>query len=94
MAAHGRPTPKLALLRRYVIGLSEGGHATLLRARPEVLAATDTFEPQPDAVAASSRRASRRASIRSGHVRLSLDGPKTGSMKMATGWRAIRLRGS
>lgn len=47
--------PEAALLRRYVKAVG-GGHATLLRARPEVLAATDTFEPQPDAVAALSAR--------------------------------------
>ena len=47
--------PEAALLRRYVRAVG-GGHATLLRARPEVLAATETFEPQPDAVAALSAR--------------------------------------
>lgn len=47
--------PEAALLRRYVKAVG-GGHAALLRARPEVLAATDTFEPQPDAVAALSAR--------------------------------------
>ncbi|MFT4158584.1 MAG: 2-hydroxy-acid oxidase, partial [Shinella sp.] len=28
-----------------------GGHATLLRARPEALAATEAFQPQAEAVA-------------------------------------------
>ncbi|MDX3972677.1 FAD-binding protein [Shinella sp.] len=47
--------PEAALLRRYVKAIG-GGHATLLRARPEVMAATETFEPQADAVAALSAR--------------------------------------
>ena len=47
--------PEAALLRRYVKAVG-GGHATLLRARPEVLAATEAFEPQPDAVVALSVR--------------------------------------
>lgn len=47
--------PEAALLRRYVKAVG-GGHATLLRARPEVLAATEAFEPQPDAVVALSAR--------------------------------------
>ena len=41
--------PEAALLRRYVKAVG-GGHATLLRARPEVLAATETFQPQTEAV--------------------------------------------
>lgn len=47
--------PEAALLRRYVKAVG-GGHATLLRARPEVLAATETVKPQSDAVAALSAR--------------------------------------
>ncbi len=47
--------PEAALLRRYVKAVG-GGHATLLRARPEVLAATEVFEPQPEAVVALSAR--------------------------------------
>lgn len=47
--------PEAALLRRYVKAIG-GGHATLLRARPEVMAATEAFEPQADAVAALSAR--------------------------------------
>ena len=47
--------PEAALLRRYVKAVG-GGHATLLRARPEVLATTEAFEPQPDAVVALSAR--------------------------------------
>ena len=47
--------PEAALLRRYVKAVG-GGHATLLRARPEVLAATAVFEPQAEAVAALSAR--------------------------------------
>ena len=47
--------PEAELLRRYVKAIG-GGHATLLRARPEVLAATAMFQPQPDAVAALSAR--------------------------------------
>lgn len=39
------------LLRRYVRAVG-GGHATLLRARPEVLCAVPVFEPQPEALAA------------------------------------------
>ena len=42
--------PEAALLRRYLKAVG-GGHATLLRARPEVLAATDAFQPQAEAVA-------------------------------------------
>jgi len=41
--------PEAALLRRYVKAVG-GGHATLLRARPEVLAVTETFQPQAEAV--------------------------------------------
>ncbi|WP_119254412.1 FAD-binding protein [Shinella zoogloeoides] len=41
--------PEAELLRRYVKAVG-GGHATLLRARPEVLAATETFQPQAEAV--------------------------------------------
>ncbi len=47
--------PEAALLRRYVKAVG-GGHATLLRARPEVLAATQAFQPQEDAVAALQSR--------------------------------------
>lgn len=47
--------PEAELLRRYVKAVG-GGHATLLRARPEVLAATAVFEPQAEAVAALSAR--------------------------------------
>jgi glycolate oxidase FAD binding subunit len=47
--------PEAALLRRYIKAVG-GGHATLLRARPEVLAATQAFQPQEDAVAALSAR--------------------------------------
>lgn len=47
--------PEAALLRRYMKAVG-GGHATLLRARPEVLAATETAQPQSDAVAALSAR--------------------------------------
>jgi len=47
--------PEAALLRRYVKALG-GGHATLVRARPEVLAATPVFEPQAEAVAALGAR--------------------------------------
>jgi len=42
--------PEAELLRRYVKAVG-GGHATLLRARPEALAATETFQPQAEAVA-------------------------------------------
>lgn len=41
--------PEAALLRRYVKAVG-GGHATLLRARPDVLAATEAFQPQAEAV--------------------------------------------
>jgi glycolate oxidase FAD binding subunit len=47
--------PEAELLRRYVKAVG-GGHATLLRARPEVLAATETFQPQADAVSALQAR--------------------------------------
>lgn len=47
--------PEAVLLRRYIKAVG-GGHATLLRARPEVLAATPVFEPQTEAVAALSAR--------------------------------------
>ncbi len=47
--------PEAALLRRYVKAVG-GGHATLLRARPEVLAATEAFQPQAEAVAALQAR--------------------------------------
>src|SRR5690606_24211891 len=47
--------PETTLLRRYLKAVG-GGHATLLRARPEVLAATETFQPQADAVAALQSR--------------------------------------
>ncbi len=43
--------PEAALLRRYIKAVG-GGHATLLRARPDVLAATEIFQPQTDAVTA------------------------------------------
>jgi len=43
--------PEAELLRRYVKAVG-GGHATLLRARPEVLAAGEVFQPQAEAVAA------------------------------------------
>jgi len=43
--------PEAALLRRYINAVG-GGHATLLRARPEVLAAGEVFQPQAEAVAA------------------------------------------
>ncbi|WPE22380.1 FAD-binding protein [Shinella zoogloeoides] len=42
--------PEAELLRRYVKAVG-GGHATLLRARPEALAATEAFQPQAEAVA-------------------------------------------
>ncbi len=44
-------SPEAALLRRYINAVG-GGHATLLRARPEVLAAGEAFQPQAEAVAA------------------------------------------
>ena len=47
--------PEADLLRRYIKALG-GGHATLLRARPEVLASTPVFEPQAEAVAALGAR--------------------------------------
>ena len=47
--------PEATLLRRYVKAVG-GGHATLLRAWPEALAATEAFEPQPHAVVALSAR--------------------------------------
>lgn len=47
--------PEAALLRRYIKAIG-GGHATLVRARAEVMAATEAFEPQADAVAALSAR--------------------------------------
>ena len=47
--------PEAELLRRYIKALG-GGHATLVRARPEVMAATEMFDPQADAVAALSAR--------------------------------------
>lgn len=47
--------PEAALLRRYIKALG-GGHATLLRARPDVLSATATYQPQAEAVAALSAR--------------------------------------
>ncbi|MDP9591350.1 FAD-binding protein [Shinella sp. AETb1-6] len=43
--------PEAALLRRYIKAVG-GGHATLLRARPEVLSTTEIFQPQTDAVTA------------------------------------------
>src|SRR5690606_72748 len=42
--------PEAELLRRYINAVG-GGHATLLRARPEVLAAGEAFQPQAEAVA-------------------------------------------
>ncbi|GMB81394.1 glycolate oxidase subunit GlcE [Shinella zoogloeoides] len=42
--------PEAELLRRYVKAVG-GGHATLLRARPEALAVTEAFQPQAEAVA-------------------------------------------
>lgn len=42
--------PEEALLRRYVKAVG-GGHATLLRARAEALAASEVFQPQAEAVA-------------------------------------------
>jgi len=47
--------PAAELLRRYIAAVG-GGHATLLRARPDVLAATQTFQPQDEAVAALQAR--------------------------------------
>lgn len=47
--------PEAELLRRYIKAVG-GGHATLLRARPEVLAATQAFQPQTEAVAALQAR--------------------------------------
>lgn len=47
--------PEAVLLRHYIKALG-GGHARLMRARPEVLAATPVFQPQADAVAALSAR--------------------------------------
>ena len=47
--------PEAALLRRYLTAVG-GGHATLMRARPEVLAATEAFQPQAEAVAALQSR--------------------------------------
>ena len=47
--------PEAELLRRYVKAIG-GGHATLLRARPEVLAAGEVFQPQAEAVAALQAR--------------------------------------
>ncbi|MBO9630037.1 MAG: FAD-binding protein [Shinella sp.] len=47
--------PEAALLRRYVKAVG-GGHATLLRARPEVLAATQAFQPQTEAILALQSR--------------------------------------
>jgi len=47
--------PEAALLRRYINAVG-GGHATLLRARPEVLAAGEVFQPQAEAVAALQSR--------------------------------------
>jgi len=44
-------SPEAGLLRRYINAVG-GGHATLLRARPEVLAAGEAFQPQAEAVAA------------------------------------------
>jgi glycolate oxidase FAD binding subunit len=41
--------PEAALLRRYVKAVG-GGHAILLRARPDVLAAAQAFQPQAEAV--------------------------------------------
>lgn len=42
--------PEEALLRRYIKAVG-GGHATLLRARAEALAASEMFQPQAEAVA-------------------------------------------
>ena len=47
--------PETELLRRYIKAVG-GGHATLLRARPEVLAAGKVFQPQAEAVAALQAR--------------------------------------
>jgi glycolate oxidase FAD binding subunit len=47
--------PEAELLRRYIKAVG-GGHATLLRARPEVLAATQAFQPQAEAAAALQAR--------------------------------------
>ncbi|MGD9478296.1 FAD-binding protein [Shinella sp. G-2] len=47
--------PEAALLRRYLKAVG-GGHATLLRARPEMLAATQAFQPQTEPVAALQAR--------------------------------------
>ena len=47
--------PEAELLRRYVKAVG-GGHATLLRARPETLAAGEVFQPQAEAVAALQAR--------------------------------------
>lgn len=47
--------PEADLVRRYIKALG-GGHATLVRARPELLAVTPAFQPQADAVAALGAR--------------------------------------
>jgi glycolate oxidase FAD binding subunit len=47
--------PEAELLRRYIKAVG-GGHAALLRARPEVLAVTQAFQPQAEAVAALQSR--------------------------------------
>lgn len=47
--------PEAELLRRYIKAVG-GGHATLLRARPEVLASAQTFQPQAEAVSALQAR--------------------------------------
>jgi len=47
--------PEGDLVRRYIHALG-GGHATLVRAAPSARAATQSFQPQPEAVALLSRR--------------------------------------
>ncbi|MCJ8053018.1 FAD-binding protein [Shinella curvata] len=47
--------PEAALLRRYIKAVG-GGHATLLRARPEVLAAMQAFQPQAETITALQAR--------------------------------------
>lgn len=47
--------PEATLLRRYIKAVG-GGHATLLRARPEVLAAMQAFQPQAETITALQAR--------------------------------------